>query len=79
MTVKELVLESDARIDNMAKKIISVSKRDIDVSGPCWSISGKGHEKAIEKARGKAKKEGRRLITREGIEDYSKGEENGRD
>ncbi len=53
------------------KKIKPVSKRDIDVRNPNISISSKNYKKGVEMAREKAKKEKRKLITREGVEDYS--------
>jgi hypothetical protein len=53
-------------------KIIKVKDRPIDGRTPTMSISGKLYLKGLVKLRKQAKEEKRKLMTNNGIEDYSK-------
>ena len=53
-------------------KIIKVSKQPLDGRTPHMSISKKNYEAGLEELRKQAKKEKRKLITNEGVEDYTK-------
>lgn len=57
----------------MFKKIVPVSKLPIDAR-PKMSISWKTYDKVLRGLRKKAKREKRKLITNDGVEDYSIGE-----
>jgi len=52
-------------------KIIKVSNQPIDGRTPQISISKKNYLEGLENLRKQAKKEKRKLITNEGIEDYT--------
>jgi len=53
------------------RKIIRVKDRPIDGRHPHMSISHAHYMKGLEKLREKAKKEKKKLLTDDGIEDYT--------
>ena len=55
------------------KKITKVADRDIDGRTPHMSISVKMYDRVMKKLRKQAKKEKKRLVTNNGIEDYTEG------
>jgi hypothetical protein len=52
------------------KKIVKVKDRPLDGRTPHISISAKNYQKGLEKLREQAKREKRKLITNDGVENY---------
>ena len=58
----------------MAKKITKVKDRPIDARCPRMTLSCDKYQEGLNKLREKAKKEGKKLLTDNGIEDYTNKE-----
>ena len=58
-------------------KIIKVSERPIDGRRPMMSISARMYQKGLANLREQAKREKRKLLTDEGIEDYTDEKDEG--